>query len=95
MSKTRSRKTGQRGIALLSVIAMLLVFVVFAGLAIIEMTRDVTNVHNEGVSNRALIAADAGAKAMIVAVEEAVSNGKNIPTSVSFTYPETVGLPSV
>jgi hypothetical protein len=88
-------RTGQRGIALLSVIALLLVFVIFAGLAVIEMTRDVTNVHNEGVSNRALIAADAGVKAMIVSIEEAISNGTNIPSSVAYTYPETVGLPSV
>ncbi|MBV8163179.1 MAG: hypothetical protein JOZ91_02815 [Candidatus Eremiobacteraeota bacterium] len=95
MSEKRTHKAAQRGIALLSVIALLLVFVIFAGLAVIEMTRDVTNVHNEGVSNRALIAADAGVKAMIVAIEEAISNGKNIPTSVSFTYPEAVGLPSV
>lgn len=94
MSK-RVEKARQRGIALLSVIAMLLIFVVFAGLAIVEMTRDVTNVHNEGVSNRALVAADAGVKAMIIAIEEAISNGKNIPTSVAFTYPESVGLPSV
>jgi hypothetical protein len=94
-SRRGARVRGQRGIALLSVIALMLIFVIFVGLAVIEMTRDVTNVHNEGVSNRALVAADAGVRAMVVAIEEAISTGNAVPPSVSYSFPEMLGSPSV
>jgi hypothetical protein len=85
----------QRGIAILSVIALLLVFVIFAGLAVVEIAQEISFVHQDGVSNRALVAADAGVRGMIVAIEENLSQGNPVPGAVSYVYPEVIGSPSV
>ncbi len=94
-SNRPSRRQSQRGIALLSMIALLLIFVIFAGAVVVQMAQEVNSVHNDGVSNRALVAADGGVRAMIIAIEEAISKGGAIPGTVSYTYPELVGSPAV
>ncbi len=93
-SRNHPRKS-ERGIALLSMIVMFLIFLAFAGVVIVEISQEVNSVHNDGVSNRALVAADAGVRAMIVAIEEAISKGGVVPGTVSYTYPEAMGAPSV
>lgn len=94
MTRGCRRTNRQRGIALLSVIALLLIFVIFAGVVIVRMAWEVNSVRYDGVSNRALVAADAGVRNMIVAVEETVPKG-GLPTPVAYTYPEAIGDPSV
>jgi hypothetical protein len=76
-------------------IALLLIFVIFAGGVVVQMAQEVNSVHNDGVSNRALVAADAGIRASIVAVEEAISKGGPLPGVVAYTYPEAIGGTSV
>jgi hypothetical protein len=93
-SRLRHRKS-ERGIALLSIIALLLIFVIFAGGVVVQMAQEVNSVHNDGVSNRALVAADAGVRAAIVAIEESISKGGPLPGAVTFAYPEAIGAPSV
>ena len=79
---------------MLSMVVLFLIFVIFAGAVVVQMSQEVNSVHNDGVSNRALVAADAGVRAMIVQIEEAVGKGAK-PSTISYTYPEAVGLPSV
>jgi len=95
MKGQRRGHASERGIALLSVIVLLLVFVIFAGAVVVEMAQEINSVHADGVSNRAVVAADAGAHAVIVGIEESISTGGPLPGVVSYTYPETVGSPSV
>ncbi len=93
--KAIRRLQPQRGIALLSVIVLLLVFVIFAGAVVVQMSQEVNSVHNDGVSNRALVAADAGVKATIVGIEEAMSTGGSLPGTVTYTYPEATAISTV
>jgi len=94
MNSGSTRNRAQRGIALLSVIALLLIFIIFSGVVIVHMSQEVNTVRYDGVSNRALVAADAGVRHMIVAIEEQIPKG-GLPTPVAYTYPETIGSPTV
>jgi len=98
MSRQIRRPRSQRGIALLSIIALLLIFVIFAGAVVVQMAQEINSVHNDGVSNRALVAADAGVRATIIATEEAIAKGLPVPISpanVTYSYPEAVGASTV
>lgn len=95
ISSRYRRPRRDRGIALLSVIALLLVFVIFAGAVVVQMSQEVNSVHNDGVSNRALVAADAGVRGMMVAIEESLSKAGPLPGPQNYTYPEAVGSPTV
>jgi hypothetical protein len=72
----------------------LLIFIIFSGVVIVHMAQEVNTVRYDGVSNRALVAADAGVRHMIVAIEEQIPKG-GLPTPVAYTYPETIGSPTV
>jgi len=94
MNRGSKRSKAQRGVALLSVIALLLIFIIFAGVVIVHMAQEVNTVRYDGVSNRALVAADAGIRNMIVAIEETIPTGV-LPGPISYTYPEAAGTPTV
>jgi hypothetical protein len=83
---------GQRGLALIGVIGLLLVVLVFAGGLIVQLAAEVNSVKQESVSNRALAAADAGVHAMVEQIQKNVANNLPPPGSpVSYAYPEPAG----
>ena|SRR5579872_169850 len=92
--KRRARKR-ERGVALLAVIALLIVFLIFAGAVVTQLAQEVNSAHNSGVSNRALSAADAGIRDMVVAIEEAAGKGQIDPGPITYKYPEAGAAPSV
>lgn len=92
--KDRNSRGGQRGIALLSVIALLIIFLIFAGAVVTQMAQAVNSAKSSGVSNRALTAADAGVHGMVVAIEENIAKGQPDPVPTTYAYPEPGASPS-
>lgn len=88
-------RRGERGVALLAIIALLLVFLIFAGAVVVQLRNELNSVHSDGISNRALTAADAGVRGMIVAIEEAIGNGFPDPGPITYNYPEASGPSTV
>lgn len=92
---TKRNKSQERGVALLAVIALLIIFLIFAGAVVTQLAQEVNSAHNAGVSNRALSAADAGVHQMIVSIEEAAGAGGPDPGPMTYKYPEPGAAPSV
>lgn len=86
-SPTKSARN-ERGIALLSVIALLIIFLIFAGAVMTQLAQEINSSKTNGVSVKALSAADAGIHAMVLAIEENISLGKPDPTPFTYAYPE-------
>lgn len=91
VKKVRSR-TGHRGIAVITVIGLLLVLLVFAGGMMTQLAMELTSVKQHGVSNTALAAADAGIHGMVAAIQNAAINNVAPPSGpLVYNYPEAVG----
>jgi len=94
-SQPRAGQRQKRGVALLSVIGILLVLLVFAGGLIAQLDMETHSVRIEAMSNRALNAADAGVHAMVEQIQTNLA--LNLPPpggAVTFTYPEPSGTPA-
>lgn len=95
MKAQKSRPFGkQRGVALLAVIALLVVFLIFVGAVMTQLAQEVNSSKTHGVSMKALAAADAGVRAMVVVIEENIAAGKGDPGSIGYSYPEPAGPPT-
>jgi len=94
MTSPRKPVRTQRGIALLSVIALLIIFLIFAGAVMTQLAQEINSSKTNGVSVKALSAADAGIHAMVLAIEENISLGKPDPTPFTYAYPEPGASPS-
>jgi hypothetical protein len=93
-SQQSGQRIGQRGIALISVIGLMLVLLVFAGGMVAQLASEVNNVRYETISNRALAAADAGVHSMVEQIQ--TDTALNLPppsVPVTYTYPEPSGTP--
>ena len=91
-----SRRPGprsERGLALIGVVGLLLVFLVFAGALLTQLANEINSVKSSGVSNEALSAADAGVHAMVEQIQTDLAN--NVPPAgpVDYTYPEPGASP--
>ncbi|MBC5808576.1 MAG: hypothetical protein GIX00_08235 [Candidatus Eremiobacteraeota bacterium] len=96
MTKERIDRAGaERGVALITVIGLMLVLLIFAGGLVSQLAMEVNSVHAHGVSNRALTAADAGVHGMVAAIQtNAVANLPPPNTPLEYDYPEANGAPS-
>ncbi len=83
----------ERGLALIGVVGLLLVFLVFAGALLTQLANEINSVKSSGVSNEALSAADAGVHAMVEQIQTDLAN--NVPPAgpVDYTYPEPGASP--
>jgi hypothetical protein len=87
-------KDNQRGLALLGVVGIMLVLLVFAGGMVAQLAFEVNSVRHETISNRALVAADAGVHAMVEQIQyDAAHNLPPPKFPVTYTYPEPTGTP--
>ena len=96
MKLASARGAKNRGVALITVIGLLLVLLVFAGGLVTQLAMEVNSVKQHGVSNVALSAADAGIHGMVAAIQEAAINNVAPPAGpLVYNYPEAVGPSTV
>lgn len=92
------RQTGprdQRGIALIGVVGLLLVFLIFAGAMLDQLAIELNSTKMSAVSNRALTAADAGVRAMVEQIQTNLAHNAGLPQTQNYAYPEPGASPSV
>ncbi|GEM_PF-1008260 len=90
--------TTQRGIALIGVIGLLLVFLIFAGAMLDQLAIEMNSTKMSAVSNRALAAADAGVRDTVEQIQTDLALNQGLPNQahpVTYTYPEPGASPSV
>ncbi len=94
-SQRPSKRSTERGVALISVIGMLLVLLVFTGAMLDQLALEANSVRSEAASNLALTAAGAGVHAMVEQIQTDLA--LNLPSpkgAITYTYPEPGGSPA-
>ena len=97
-NKSASRREGpmgQRGIALIGVVGLLLVFLIFAGAMLDQLAYELNSTKMSAVSNRSLAAADAGIRAMTEQIQTNLALNAGLPTPMAYSYPEPGASPAV
>ena len=87
----RNKKGAERGVAIITVVGLLLVVLVFAGGLMAQLSMEVQSVKQHGSSSRALAAADAGIHGMVAAIQDNAVLRLAPPKVISYTYPEAIG----
>lgn len=87
--------TDQRGIALIGVVGLLLVFLIFAGAMLDQLAYELNSTKMSTVSNRALAAADAGVRDMTEQIQFNLAHNAGLPATQNYSYPEPGASPSV
>lgn len=90
----RESRQNERGLALIGVIGLLLVFLVFVGAMMAQLIMEGNSVRISAASNRALNAADAGVHAMAEQIQTSVASGSALPGTFTYVYPEPGASPS-
>ncbi len=94
VKSSRSRgEPAERGIALIGVVGLLLVFLVFAGALMTQLANEMNSTKMSAVSNRALSAADAGVHAMVEQIQTNLALNQALPKVVTYAYPEPGASP--
>jgi hypothetical protein len=95
LARDESAPAQQRGIALIGVIGLLLVFLIFAGAMLDQLAYELNSVKMGAVSNRALAAADAGVRDMVAQLQWNLAHNAGLPATQNYSYPEPGASPSV
>ncbi len=89
-----SRHQRERGLALIGVVGLLLVFLVFAGAMITQLANELNSTKMATVSNRALAGADAGVHAMVEQIQTDLDLRQPLPSGpIVYFYPEPGASP--
>jgi hypothetical protein len=86
----------QRGLALIGVVGLLLVFLIFAGAMMDQLALEMNSVRTSAASNLALQAADAGVHAMVGEIQSDLAANLPVPGPASplvYAYPEPGSSP--
>ncbi|MBC5828142.1 MAG: hypothetical protein GIW99_10755 [Candidatus Eremiobacteraeota bacterium] len=89
---TLRHRTGQRGIALITALFIIVIMLILVGSLLDSMPQELRAVSYTGYDNRALYVADAGIQGMTLSVEERSALGLAPVSPLSYSYPpETDG----